>query len=330
MSVFRATKTVFYLLLFGLSMAALDASAAGGKRSRHGGGGYSGETESSISETAVAKSVQLSSQAQSQGETLATNSVGFGITAGGAVVRCAEGANLIPTDQTKGGLLIQSCLNSFEAANKMQALALGATQNGGFPNPNFGLDPDLIGSGKAHAVFSDLADNYGLSRGELARRMLEARGNPEILGDATLIEELFKGKLTRDQIVGSTLEADKLSKEEQDKLLAETRVAGLEDEFLYKLASAKSQAGKIARDLLKERADRSPSALSGAAVTNGRVTSRGSTGDTTHRFATERVMPLEDAFFKQESTEELQELSLFDVVSRKYREKTPSLLPKKH
>lgn len=280
---------------------------------------------SSISNTSAAAPAAAgpatSEQAKAQAQALRTNRIGFGISAAGGVVSCAEGANLLSTEKTKSGVLLDSCVTSLQTANKMKALS----EQGGQELGGFELDGDMLDSERAQAIFRDLAARYGVTRDQLAAYLLKNRGNPKLLLDPASLDSLTGGKLSAAELGDAVSSAEKLSKEERDRLLAESRVAGLSEEYLYKLAASKSQ-----RDSTRQRLVRAP-AGSGVNVSGSVPAASASAreSDEDIRFVGDPLTPLSDPLFaREERAAHPPEpaLTIFDVVSRKYREKTPHLI----
>lgn len=255
------------------------------------------------------------------------NRMAVGISAGTAVVTCAEGANVVRENEAKGGVLFDHCLRSLDSARYMQESGAEAARNSGTEAPEFSIDKDVVESERADAVLTDLESNYGVSREDVIEAFRLAQGDTGKLSQPGVIESLSKGKLTTEQVRHALEAAGALTPEERERLLAESRVAGLGEEHLYKLASAKGSGSrtKTARSSLMESLSRRPSST--AARKDEVFPRRNFAPAEGPRFSGESLTPLEDPLFTQaERKMEFEELTLFDVVSRKYREKSEALL----
>lgn len=266
-------------------------------------------------------------QIQAQEAAREVNSTAIGISAGTAVVTCAEGANTVRENEAKGGVLFDHCLRSLESAKYMQESGIEAAKNAGAEAPEFTIDTDVLESDRANAIFADLESKYGVNREDILEAFRLAEGDASRLSRPGVVEALSNGNLSTEQVRKALQAADALSPEERAKLLAESRVAGLSEEFVYKLASGRSSGhAKSARASLMESLSRRSSA-SPASGRNDGLPRRSPAAQEISRFPGESLTPLEDPLFTQAQRKiEYEELTLFDVVSRKYREKTESLV----
>lgn len=247
---------------------------------------------------------------------------------------CAEGANQISTNKAAAGTLFKSCVKSFDSANQLKEMELATAGNGNIQaSEKLAADKALLEHANAEAIFEELNKKYGTDKDHFREKLLEAKGNPDILSDQATLDDLFGGKISRDQVLDAVGVADGLSAEESEKILAESRIADLKAEAAENLAKFKGTAASASRlaknedlrNALRERLSKVDAAGGDKNIAD-RKPAAATAASTTPLYA--NLQPLENppfAALDEQTSEPEGGLSLFEVVHNKYVEKQPAL-----
>jgi hypothetical protein len=256
-----------------------------------------------------------------------------------AVDACAEGANTLGTDKSASGVLIDSCLNSFNTAEKMKAMEAGTAANAGIEaSGELSANENLLDADSSEQIFADLKEKYGIDKDEFTAKLLEARGNPELLGTQEALDELFGGKVSRSDVEAAINAAKGLSPEEKQKILAASRLSGVQKDaaleyvaYLGKKAFAGNLAQTSLKKALQDKLAKAPATA--AASSESAKLLRQPAGTSAPMYA--NLQPMENPPFEMGDTDQASllgsqsmpgdGLSLFDVVHLKYREKLEAL-----
>lgn len=268
------------------------------------------------SSTSVETNTDLT-QANALSTAATVDQIGSADAAGAAVVECAQGANAILTDPATGGLLLQSCQSAFEAAKKMKEMEQKNSLNSGLDTAAaLTANEAKFNSAEAEGIFSDLEQNYGVSKSDFIAKMLASGG------DINGLSGLLGDKVPADKIAEAMEAANNLSAEERQKILDSLKgnsVAGNEYKRGAPIASKKAGAPGSLRDRLRE-------AMSRSADSAGDGATEAASNSWARKPAAAKVETLTPTFGEDSNllapSEDAKELTIFDVVHRKYDEKS--------
>jgi hypothetical protein len=247
------------------------------------------------------------------------------------VASCAEGANSIGSDQVKSGVLIASCLQSFDTASDLKGVAGIAANNAGVDqSSSLSADSALLASESGQKIFDELHNKYGTEKDAFTEKLIAARGDPEILGTQESLDALFNGKISRDQVNAALEAAGNLTAAERQKILDSSLTADLRKEIESGLIKAggkfAKQSGKSSlRDSLMERLTRAEEASPSLGQT---AMNRSPASSSKALFS--NLQPSENPFFESQNQDEQGEmasddstggLTLFEIIHNKLLEK---------
>ena len=262
-------------------------------------------------------------QSTAQDQTVYLNETSSGISASIGAIACAEAANTIHENTPASGALIGSCLENLDSANQMKdSQAIAAANADSSATKELKIDSDVLNSAKATDVFNDLNKKYGIDKEKFSQSLLATKGNIEVLGKQETLNDLFGGKISKDDVDKALEEANKLSDLEKKALLDESRIAGLANDFSYKLKTgAFAPARKVAstdfkeslREKLRNKVDSIANTQPEEAATAAEKPNEKS----------ESLTPIEDPLFSMAEIRNSPSIgsSIFDVVHRRYIEK---------
>jgi len=212
---------------------------------------------------------------------------------------CAQGANTQLTDPGNSPALYANCQQNFGTAKVMAKNASGYTP-----------DNAILNGDAAKQSLADFEKNFGVPPEDYLHKMLGSGGGPAALFD----------------VVGDKIPEAKLTEAlDQASKLAPGDLTGDPNKFAVNLGeSGQQKTNSLAlRDTLKKKmgandgADKTP--RNPASWTKPRTPAADSGMD--------GLAPLRDGFFATNDTTE--ELTIFDVVHRKYQALTPMMKPGK-
>lgn len=219
----------------------------------------------------------------------------------------------------------------------MKAAEAKAAANAGSGNvgDSLSVNQAVLDSEKAQSVLGDLEKKYDIKRNDFTQKLLEAKGDPELLGNQDFLDDLLNGKVKREDVDKALATADGLTEKEKAALIADSRVAGLGDGFLYNLNKKGATSGsmaKVATSSLREKLKRKlASAGGGEAAFLGPQAVPAVWGKQLVNNKSD-LTPIADPLFTNaaevsasEDERPEAELTLFDVVHRKYSEKCESM-----
>lgn len=239
---------------------------------------------------------------------------GAALAASIGIVSCAEGANTVLQNNVLGGTLIDSCLDSFQIAKKMKEAELKANQNA-----NIGADSDLttdasiMDSANSNEILDDFSKAYHISKEDLTNLMINSRGDPNTLGKEDLLDRLFKGKISRAQILSALSAAQKLSDQEKAEQINNSRLAGIMANLKYDIGSKLAKKTNSPTTSAKEKGKiiRQLASSSSSQKKDMSLSSPFS----------EVITPSDDPLFSNEVENYDDEPTVFDIVRKKYQEK---------
>ena len=192
--------------------------------------------------------------------------------------------------------------------------------SGAGQTPGIKVDPALLRNGKADAVMSKFESQFGLDRDEFANAVASGQDPRELLANAP------KNALSMADLNKATGAAKGMSESEKQSALAASEMAEIQKEFAentklgsdenaYAAGSGKTTGASISRRLASETLDD---------LGLGEQELAGSAG-----LVDPSVSPaIRDALQRREdelSKKSHVDMSLFEVVHRKYREKLPMI-----
>jgi hypothetical protein len=225
-----------------------------------------------------------------------------------AISLCAQGANKLLEEKASGGALVSSCLGALSVADKLKEREDAALRNAGAKNtePGLNVNPDLYNDPSFRKEEAGLRDNYGLSPKEFVNKTLATHGIRPAFG------KIVRSRISEGELRDAIAQGDALAPEKREKLLGAS----------HKLASAEA-APKPVDDHL--RASLQSSLLSRgtgsdgveATPSEGLESNLGTSqfdGISKPKAGFEGLHALEI----NGANDEVQELTLFDVVHLKY------------
>jgi len=285
-------------------------SDSAGKSAKSTVGVHFVNSNAPISATQKIENLAISSlglQDSAQEDIVKINILGANQLATLAAVECAEGANAANVDQETAALHWATCENRFAAANEMAANEQKALSNVAKAAQAGALvaDPEVLNSARAQAAFAEFEKNCHLSGEDYVGPLLKSGGDRETFTG------MLKECLSEDKISKTFANADEVKPDLKDS-----------DNYLVNLKGVPKDVPKNAlRNALKkkilENKNREPASL-------GK-----SNQDKANRFEDppkfEHLDPLDLKGHliqpsDEESDDESNGLSLFDVVHIKYRE----------
>ncbi|MGZ3712464.1 MAG: hypothetical protein ACXVBE_11950 [Bdellovibrionota bacterium] len=243
------------------------------------------------------------------------------------IASCAEGANAISTNPAASGTLIGSCLDSFAAASQLKDVQGAAAKNADTAfSSELAPNDALLESENSKKIFSDLEKKYGTDKDDFSKKLIAARGDPEILGTQESLDDLFNGKVSREQVDEAVAAAGGLSATERQAILDNALSAEVRKEAeagLIKETSGRSMkiaVGTKLRDSLISKLDNSNEASRQSYSYAGRKPA------SSRAPSFQNLQPMEHPPFAVENEDEqsdeasVEGSTLFDVVHRKYQE----------
>jgi hypothetical protein len=240
------------------------------------------------------------------------------------VVTLAEGANVVLENEDGGGVLLSAGLDSIKASEILKRLEASAKANIGIEVTSLHLstDPSVVNSPRANEIFFDLESHYGLTKEKFTSSVLGSRGSQDALA------ELLSGRLPKEKFSQALSGAVSRSEEEKKKILDESRVSNLLEEDSYVIEAPRAQKNKQAksteslRESLREKLEKRTNPED--PFSEGPWAIDSSAG----KFSEETLQP-SDEFYEQLGLldDRVEELTLFDVVRRKYQEKHRIMRP---
>lgn len=239
----------------------------------------------------------------------------------GRVVICAAAANAAYANNQFADSLLESCVLAIKANDRAPPAGLAASPGGGSGRVNAS---SIVPPDRMKKIFRTFTKNYSVKRGEFSKSLKQDNAFDNF-------SNMLKGALPADRYAKVAVAIDKAAAkaaEEQRKL----------DEYELKLGQPlKSNAPKSLRDSLKEKLDASAAARGNAKANapKGQPTRRAASNVpfTSTNLKDVKLSAEDQALFTlpepvQAAPEPEMELSLFDVVRNKYREKFEMLDPK--
>lgn len=209
-------------------------------------------------------------------------------------VNCLDGANELLEDESAGQEKIADCLRKMQAGKGMKENGDATAKRAGKAGLNGGLiDEEQLSSERARAIFEKFGKNYKISGEELVRRMLESGANFDEL------KEALKTKFSEDKVA---------------QLMASAENVKFEIDLKRKSGAARKSSKPNYREQLRAalaKVDEAPNSWPVSTPKNRTTLREPSPGP-------EDLTPLQDPLF---AGSDQQELSIFEVVSRKYRDK---------
>lgn len=237
--------------------------------------------------TAIGAAEQ-SGQDHAKQSSLEVVKLGADQAASAGAVFCAEAAVEIDARPELAASDSAGCQKSFATANEMQAMAEKLGKKGGLE-----ADPLVVDKEEANDIFRRFEEKFGIGKADYLSRLLGGKGDPKVL------EELTGGKVSA------------------EKLGALAAAAPAEDSQNTWITGPATKPKGNLRDSLKKQLAQAAKAKPPSA----RATPE--TMSLARNVASEALTPLENQF----ALPATQELTLFEVVHRKYTEKAPMLLP---
>lgn len=234
--------------------------------------------------------------------------LGAGQAATIGAVDCAEGANQLLDPKKDGGSLVGSCFSSLAAAKELEAMAAR-----GGETDKARVDEDILGGEGTQKTLADFEKNFGMNGKDFVRKMVAAGPSRELLAS------FLESKITDDKIPSVPAGAARVE--------AAPKAAAAEVKPAPAVAAPAAEA---------------PAGAGGRKRQRSVASSVGEMPDTlgdSYLIMGETLTPLQGdpllEALKQkpqaapEIETEFEELTLFDIVRRKYRQKTMMLAPRK-
>jgi hypothetical protein len=244
------------------------------------------------------------------------NELGAQQSAAVAVTCLADGANTILKDSAAGGFQSYECLKGMGAADKLHKLAEEAAARGGLGSQGgLAASEDILNREDSQGAFADFEKNYKMGREEFVGRMLAAPGDPDEFSN-TLSKHLSK-----EEVFKALADGDKLSDDQKQEILAKLNGRSSEIALAHKsrLKQMTAKEGPSIADEVREKLKQEMNAQERAKTAKAEKRLPASQ-------KMEQISALQDAFpvqaaAVQSSSASIDELSIFEVVHRKYRDK---------
>lgn len=257
------------------------------------------ETQAATKQTLAAKSAAQVSM------------LGAGQAATIGAIDCAEGANQMLVNEEEGSALVGSCFSSLAAAKQLEALAQKNGEAG-----KAGVDDDVLGQDAHKQTFAQFEKNFGMNGKEFVKTMVSAGPSRSVLAG------LLAGKISEDKLPAAS-EGTKAEPKAQASA-PQGAPAGYRppSEVAEEAARAAVEKGKKGSRRLSSALADMPDTLNDSYLIMG-----------------ETITPLNDPMFEAAKSDitraapdesvEYEELTIFDIVHRKYRQKALMLAPRR-
>lgn len=245
-------------------------------------------------------------QTQAAKTTALISLLGAGQAATIGAVDCAEGANQLLNPKKDGGSLVSSCFSSLAAAKGLEALAArgGETEKAK-------VDEEILGGEGSEKTLAEFEKNFGMNGKDFVRKMVAAGPSRELLAS------FLEGKISDDKIPAVPAGAARA-------------------EAAPKVAAPEVKPAPVAATPVAEASAGGGGRKRSRSVASSVGEMPDTLGDS---YMGETLTPLQGdpllEALKQkpqaapEIETEFEELTLFDIVRRKYRQKTMMLAPRK-
>lgn len=238
--------------------------------------------------------------------------LGAGQAATIGAIDCADGANQMLQDEEAGSGVISSCFRSLSAARQLEELALKNGETG-----KAGVDEEVLSQDGHKKTLAEFEKNFGMDGKEFVRKMVSAGPDRAVLG-------AFLGAKIPEEKLPEASAGTKNAKAEAPAPAPQGAPADYKTptEMAEEAARASVEKGKKSGRRLSSAVADMPDTLSDSYLIMG-----------------ETITPLNDPMFEAarkditrpapEERVEYDELTLFDIVHRKYRQKAMMLAPRR-
>jgi hypothetical protein len=265
-------------------------------------------------------------QSSAQQSAAQTNQEASSASAATGVIYAAEGANNLDDNPATAGTLIEAgqeaittavSLKEFELKNRAlvgQLQTPGVSLDNQDANAALIADPKILSSTIADGIFTTLEGKYGISRDDFIEKTLQSRG------DQSTLQDLLKGKVSAEKFSKAFSSASELTKDERKSIVQSAEAAGIktkQEETYEIMAGNPRPRAKSIRESLRKKLDALKEKETEETEEEPEISQ---TSEPQSEMEGVTALSSEEFFGGREPAAE--ELSIFDAVHRKYRERS--------